>query len=114
MFNNSWIRELPFASRRCAAKAIRNWNKERKASFYPPIIGSSLRSQHPLSSADGNCSVLSRSPTVKLSLSFAAPPPLPIGFPMRLLDKRQFPYAKDGGLVHQGFLDIYKSARKPL
>ncbi|WNR44346.1 lipase family protein [Paenibacillus roseipurpureus] len=25
-----------------------------------------------------------------------------------------FPYAKDGGLVHQGFLDIYQSARKPL
>lgn len=25
-----------------------------------------------------------------------------------------FPYAKDCGLVHQGFLDIYQSARKPL
>ncbi|MDR6554445.1 lipase family protein [Paenibacillus qinlingensis] len=25
-----------------------------------------------------------------------------------------FPYAKNGGLVHQGFLDIYESARKPI
>ena len=25
-----------------------------------------------------------------------------------------FPYAKQGGLVHQGFLDIYESARKQI